>query len=528
MYDLKKLKENRPKKVLLVTPTSYSEVGLTKWLSPNLGIERLAGYVKKFGHIAETFDTNLYHTTKNGPSLQEKLKSYKWDVIGFSVYDDSIVYDIVNMNMASRECPDALIIAGGTGAQFDYQAILDKSPARIVVLGEGEKPLLNLLDGTPVEDIPGIVFKNYNVSLNEKEFQEVTNSIDYARLPYETYWDYYVNQYKKDGKEITKEVSQQIHTIRIYTRNYCPMGCKFCSSTNFIRSASDKRSIPLADISGEELICLLEKIIKAHPRVETIYFTDDDFTTKRSNLIDFLKLLIKKQFPVTFLSFARIDNLDEEIISLMKMAGFRTLNIGMENFQPEILKEFNKDIKLEVVNKNLSTLKKYGIRPVLSFILCSPKAKLEYVENTAKKILEELKKETFYAGIATVAKPLKGSSLYEDYGDFEIQLTSIPGSRMFYKTYCFNKFEDPEVAEFVYRLLFQWANYINEKVKGKEGHFYAQVQSEEKIEVILKVINEIKSERGKPEQFRFSKMSYEEKEKSWDILRKYSFGASDL
>lgn len=528
MYDLKKLKENRPKKVLLVTPTSFGEVGLTKWLSPHLGIERLAGYVKKHGHYAETYDTNFYNSTKTGPSLMDKLKSNKWDVIGFSVYDESIVNDIVNINVASRESPESLIIAGGTGAQYDYQTILDKSSARIVVLGEGEKPLLKLLQGVPIEEIPGIVLKNYNMPLNEKEFIEATNFIEYAYIPYEQYWDYYIDQYQNIGKEITKELSQQIHTIRIYSRNYCPMKCKFCSANNFIKNGSN-RPVRMADISGKDLINLIENIIKFHPRVETIYFTDDDFTSRRNKLVEFLKLLIDRKFPLTFISFARIDNLDEEIVLLMKSAGFRTLNIGMENFQPEILEEFNKDItSLDIVNKNLSILKKHGFRPVLSFILCSPNAKLEYVENTAKRILEEVKGGNIYAGVLAVARPLKGSSLYEDYGDFEIQLLPIPNSGMFYKKHCFNKFNDPEVMEFVYRFLYEWANYINEKVKAQKDHFYAQIQSEEKLEVILKVINEIKSERDKLDQFRFSKMSYEEKEKLFDILRKYSFGASDL
>lgn len=526
MYTLRKLKENRPKKVLLVTPTSYSEVGLTKWLSPNLGIERIAGYLKKHGHSVETFDTNLYHATKIGPSLKEKLKSHKWDVIGFSVYDDSIVNDIVNMNIALKECPEALIVAGGTGAQFDYQTILDKSPARIVVLGEGEKPLLKLLQGVPFEDIPGIVLKNYNTPLNENEFIEATKSIAYDRIPYEQYWDYYVDLYKKTGREITKELSQQIHTIRVYTRNYCPMGCKFCSSTNLIKEACGKNSVPLADISGNDLIRLLEKIIKAHPRVETIYFTDDDFTSVRTKLIEFLKLLIEKDLPLTFISFARIDNIDEEVVSLMKMANFRTLNIGVENFQEEMLNEFNKKLDLKSINNNLSILNKYGIRPALTFILCSPKAKLEYIENTAKRILDELKKKTIYAGVMTVVGPLKGSGFYEGCSDFEIQNIPIPNSKMFYKRVHFIKSYDPEVLEFQYRFLYRWAHFIKDLTKKGEDHFNSQVQSEMKLEVVLKVIDEIKSERENPQQLKFSRMSYEEKENLWNVLQKYSYGVS--
>ena len=49
---LSRLKKVGQKKILLVTPTSDRLVGVTKWLSANLGIERLAGYLNSKGHLA--------------------------------------------------------------------------------------------------------------------------------------------------------------------------------------------------------------------------------------------------------------------------------------------------------------------------------------------------------------------------------------------------------------------------------------------------------------------------------------------
>lgn len=526
LFDFKKLKEKRPKKVLLVTPTSSNEVATTKWLSANLGIERLAGHIRKHGHNVETFDTNLNAAMENGITLEKKLNEKKWDVVGFSVLDDTLAEDMGNMYITSKICPDALIIAGGTGAQFDYQTILDKSPCRIVVLGEGEKPLLKLLNGESLENIPGIIVRNNNEPLTQSEFVEVTNSIDYEHINYEQYWNFYVNLYKKGGQKITKEVSQQIHTIRVYTRNYCPMGCKFCSSTNFLRAACGKKSIPLADISGKELVDLLKRIIKAHPRVETIYFTDDDFCLKRDKLLEFLHLVIEEKLPLTFISFARIDELDEEVITLMKKAGFRTLNIGTENYHPEILKEFNKRQTPEDIVKNLALLNKYKIRPALNFILCSPKSKLEYVEYTTKKVLEQQKKKNIWAGIVIVVAPLKGADMTYDSVDFETQKIPVPHSNTFVKRDHFIRCDNLEVRELQYRFLYNWAQYVKKESKNKKGHYNSQMQSVIKLELVLKIINEIKKERGHPDQLRFSKMTYEEREKLWNTVRKYSYAVS--
>ena len=526
MTVFKKLKEKKYKKILLISPTSPREVGATKWLSPNLGIERVAGYLNANGHYAETYDTNLYKSLNTGPSLETKLREQKWDVVGFSVYEDTMSEDISNLLIASHHLPDALLVAGGPAAQFDYQTILDKSPARIVVLGEGEKPLLKIVEGFPLDEIPGIVVKNCNTPLTREEFKEVTETINYEQIPYELYWDYYLDFYRKSKQEITLELSQQIHTIRVYTRNYCPIGCKFCSSTNFLKSACGKKAISTADISGKDLLSLVKRIIKAHPRVETIYFTDDDFCSNRKRLIDFLHLVIEENLLVTFISFARIDDLDEEIISLMVKANFRTLNIGVENFQPEILKEYNKKLDLAKINENLELLNFYGIRPAVTFILCSPEAKLEWVENTTKCILEELEKETIYPGVNVTVQPQKGACFYDEYHEFEIQQKPVPGTDMFIKRVHFIKCADPEVREFQYRFLQRWTHFIDEISRKEKGHLNSQRQSALKLKLILEVIEEIKSEREIPGRFRSSNMSADQRDRLWSMLEKYSYGAS--
>ena len=46
-------------------------------------------------------------------------------------------------------------------------------------------------------NISGIVFKSANVPLTPEEFLEATNALDYENIPYEKYWDYYIDLYNK-------------------------------------------------------------------------------------------------------------------------------------------------------------------------------------------------------------------------------------------------------------------------------------------------------------------------------------------
>ncbi|MEI8256695.1 MAG: cobalamin-dependent protein, partial [Deltaproteobacteria bacterium] len=225
-----RLKQNRPKSVLLVPPTSAHMMSMSKWLHPNLGVERLASWVRKHGHYAETFDLNMYSILGTGQgrdtlTFAQKLKEKPWDVIGFSVYEATMVNDFTNMFAAEKLAPQALIIAGGAAAQFAYQTVLDKSPARVVVLGEGEKPLVSILEGKSLESIPGVAFRTQSEVLSGEEFAETTEGLQYEDLPYELYWDYYLKLYRESGADITPLLSKQVHTVRVYTRNYCPMNC---------------------------------------------------------------------------------------------------------------------------------------------------------------------------------------------------------------------------------------------------------------------------------------------------------------
>ena len=206
-------------------------------MAPALGVIRLAGFMNEKGHYAESFEPNLPMLTKEGPFLEDVLSNKEWDIIGFSILEETFIQDIKNMQLA-KKCPKALIVAGGIEAQFNYQNVLDKTPCKIVFISEGEKSLLALANDKPFNEIPGIVYKNSSVPLDQETFNLATSSIEWEKLPYEKYWDYYLKKY---GDKATEDNLNEIHTARIFSRNRCPIGCKFCSSTNQITWGSGKK-----------------------------------------------------------------------------------------------------------------------------------------------------------------------------------------------------------------------------------------------------------------------------------------------
>ena len=82
-------------------------------------------------------------------------------------------------NLQKKFHPEAIFVAGGIEAQFNYQNVLDKTPCKIVIISEGEKSLLALANGTEIDNIPGIVFKNSSVPLDQHTFDFATSAIEW-------------------------------------------------------------------------------------------------------------------------------------------------------------------------------------------------------------------------------------------------------------------------------------------------------------------------------------------------------------
>ena len=226
------------KNVLLISPNSTEKLNESRYVSPAPGVVRLAGYLNTHGHYAEYFDPNLNYLYKDEVSLKDKLTERKWDIIGVSTLEETIKNDIQNLWLASEIVPHALFIAGGIEAQYNYQTLLDKSPCTVIIIGEGEIPLLMLCNDYTWQDIPGIVFKNKSNPLSKQQFENASLCINWKDIPFEKYWNYYINKY---GDTITEEIKDQIYTVRVYSKNRCPFKCKFCTSTNQLPDASLKK-----------------------------------------------------------------------------------------------------------------------------------------------------------------------------------------------------------------------------------------------------------------------------------------------
>ena len=480
------------KNILVCSPDSGKIASESQFFAPPLGVMRLVGYLNSKGHCAEYYDPNLYVCNKKGPSLDEKISEKSWDIIGFSLLDETLTQDIQNIYLAYKLCPNARLVAGGIEAQFNYQTILDKTPCRIVILGEGEVPMRMIADGEPLEKIPGIVVRNNAVALSQELFDEATQTIPWESIKYEDYWDVYKKMY---GEQWNLDVERQVNTVRIFSRNRCPIGCKYCSSTFQLTLATDGK-VPVRSASEESLISVIDRVVASHPDVRMIYLTDDDFVIDKRSVVRFCRQVIDKNYDnLTFMCFARITDLTEEVISWMSRANFSRLNIGVESFSQNVLNEVGKRCDVDRIHKALALLKKYKIKPFMNIIMTTPQSTLEDVEESLNNIIHYLE-DDYYTSVAILGiQPLKGTEFYESYWDFKSHVVPIEGTNLKLRRDDYIYAEDPMVREFQIRWLAQQESVMKEYVeKNNIRHANNAKLALVQYQLAWRIVQELKEE----------------------------------
>jgi radical SAM superfamily enzyme YgiQ (UPF0313 family) len=402
------------------------------FLAPPLGVWRLAGVLESAGAHVKVFDPNCCPIAPQR-ALERELLQSPWDVIGVSTTGMTLRFDLELAYVARRLAPAALLIAGGMEATFRPELMFELGPFDLVVLGEGERPLTEIVarlrSGEPLGAIAGTaakvngtLVKRHQRALGREELRAAIFSIPYERMPYPAYWSRLEHAYRI-GQLPTKAAREarlaEIRSVRLITLNYCPMGCTFCSATNFLHE-SQGHVAGVARLEADECLAMIARIVAAHPGVRTIIFQDDIFAfTQDRRLLPLCDGIVaakeRGELPrgLQFISTNRIDAMSVERLKAMRRAGFRVLGFGIESFSKRILAEFNKAQIHRHIEPALTAALELGITPFLDLILSSPRASLEDLGETMRETYRWLLRGC-EIGIYPYVIPFSGAAFARD------------------------------------------------------------------------------------------------------------------
>jgi radical SAM superfamily enzyme YgiQ (UPF0313 family) len=417
---------------LLVGPYD-PHCGEYTFLAPPLGVWRLAGVLQSAGIEARVFDPNCCRESPQR-ALEREFSHCEWDVVGVSTTGMTLRFDLELAHIVRRAAPRALIVAGGMEATFRPDLMFELGPFDLVVLGEGERPLLELaarlrsgsslagMTGTVQRGADGKLISIPQRALSRAELRDAIYSTPYEKMPYSAYWERLEAAYRigsLPSKAAREAHLAEIRSVRLITLNYCPMNCTFCSATNFLHEAQGSVA-GVARLDADECVTMIERIVAAHPRVRTIIFQDDIFTfTRDQRILPLCAAIVEAKrrgrIPpqLQFISTNRIDAMTEERLEAMSRAGFRVLGFGVESFSLRVLAEFNKAQIYRHIEPMLSAALAAGITPFLDMILTSPRAGLDDLVETLRGAYQWLR-QGCEIGMYPYIIPFSGAAFSRD------------------------------------------------------------------------------------------------------------------
>ena len=344
------------KTVLLINPPLYFDKGQPESLDvsyPPLGLLYLASYINKY---STKFKAKIIDIGNEKILLSEVIniiKKNKPYVFGITSMTPQLQGTIELASHLKKNFQKIPLFLGGPHISADPDFLLrHKLLFDYGITGEAEITFLDSL----------------NKILQKKQLPKIQSSLppsDLDKLPF------------PDKKLIKRQNYKQTESM-MFSRG-CPYQCYYCSRPSISRLVRYR--------SSKNLISEIKKcytVCKGQ-----ISFQDDTFTMKREKVIEFCQEIIKQKLKISWDCNTRIDLVDQKLLSLMKQAGCRQINFGIESGNERVRKEIIH--KGNFTNKDIDQVflwcKKYKIKIACYFMIGHPTETKKELNDTKKMIL---------------------------------------------------------------------------------------------------------------------------------------------
>lgn len=274
------------------------------------------------------------------------------------IYNSDIIFISINTFNAVRgykiaedikRNSDSIIVFGGLHASLNYTETIEYCD--YVLTGDGDESIIEFIhaiENNETIDFPGVIYKQNGQVINtgKREQPENINTIPDRNLVY---------NYSKLAKRYDT-LWPQVHASR-----GCPHNCSYCTVIQHFGRKIRKRT-------PENVVEDIKAAIAFHkrsiiPRLNNVvWITDDNFPEDRAWAILVLNEIIKSNIKYNFSVQARYEvGFDDELLDLMKKAGFFELALGIEFLDDASFKEFNKKSNYSDIVRSIKNIRAHGI-----------------------------------------------------------------------------------------------------------------------------------------------------------------------
>ncbi|MBU7047713.1 MAG: B12-binding domain-containing radical SAM protein [Theionarchaea archaeon] len=368
-----------------------------------------AGYIRSY--VQNSVETAQFVTDRkmSTPDIVKGILDYNPLRVGFTCYDANYAYVRILARLVKRTSPDVTIIVGGPTATFSAEEIMEHTPeVDVCVRGEGEETVLELMEKDDLEGIRGITFRSGPRIITTPDRPLITGpkgrELDVLPSPYLT------GSIPPDGR------------AGILTARGCVYHCIYCNfSTMFnhtIRYHSIERVI-------QELKLLSDNRDPASKDAIMVY--DDIFSLDLNRAKKICQKIIDEGIELPLVLETRADNCDKELIELMRDAGVKEINFGLESASCKVLqiikkapgkeKQFLKKVKTCV-----QWAKEAGMTTSVSTIFGLPGEGVKEAEETLN-FVKDLNVHKYFHNILSI---FPGTEIYRNRREYNMDVYHSP------------------------------------------------------------------------------------------------------
>ena len=116
--------------------------------------------------------------------------------------------------------------------------------------------------------------------------------------------------------------------------------------------------------------------------IRDIIFRDPSFTINREHVTGLCKEILKSGYKINWRCFSHVNDVDEDLLKLMKKAGCYQISYGFETASREILKLLQKSMTVEQAFKAARLTKRVGVEVSGSFMIGLPGETKKTIDET--------------------------------------------------------------------------------------------------------------------------------------------------
>lgn len=330
------------KHALFLNPYIEKSATNVMMLFPPIGLEYVAASAKCAVEKLTLLDLRYERELSKADKLNAFIRESSVDIICVGIGWDRQYDDICRLLNGMPD--DITLVVGGYKATEKVEELFKAcSSIDIIVRGEGEETIQDILRGRPYEDILGISFlRNGEIAHNpNRPLPDVNLLPDPDRSLRHNDYSLSIN-----GVQIKSWVFDSVLSAR-----GCPFDCKFCTFS--LNPLGQKRNYAARSVDS-----VIKEI--SGLKANIIMFSDDNFFTDPGRAEEICDRLIAQKIKKRFFAQARIDIARyPSLLEKMAQSGFKALLIGLESPHDWILKQLNKGFDQATIRKSFAVLRKY-------------------------------------------------------------------------------------------------------------------------------------------------------------------------